>query len=273
MSFQSKNRSQIEMPGRSWRRRLHHFVSDWVDGVLRSGRNVRPWKGRFEGQSLCIVASGPSARALDFPALDAAPVRVMTVNNSLRMFAGSRIDFHAVSDSQCMAENVADWSELDVEIGAGIYRAEFENLIRDQGHIGRLNDVLYVGCRSGGLIKRGFQHDLSRGIGNDFSVICFAAQVALYLGFQEVGLAGVDLNWSGPNPYSYEMSDRDRAVERSDAVARKRHQVANAQTEFALLREGYDAVGARLLAIQPTGIETLPTVSLSKFLENSAIDR
>jgi hypothetical protein len=213
------------------------------------------------GQTLFLVGSGPSLKQMDL-----APLRdgiaFMTVNNGFRLFAGQRIPMHAVSDNACY-EKFGDEIE-HADIGQRFYRSRFRALpaFARNGHPA---STVFVPYRKGGVLKRGFQPRAEKGLGNDASVLIFAAQLAYHLGFSTVNVLGCDLDYSTPNAYAYAMTDADRAHEESAEVQSRRGAMVNANAEFAEVRRHFEADGRKLINCGVGGkLDALPRMSFEQ---------
>lgn len=213
------------------------------------------------GQTLFLVGSGPSLKLMDLAPL-ADGLTFMTVNNGFRMFDGQRIPMHAVSDNACY-EKFGDEIER-ADIGQRFYRSRFRALPAFRAH-GHPATTVFVPYRKGGVLKRGFQPRAEKGLGNDASVLVFAAQLAYHLGFATVNVLGCDLDYSAPNAYAYAMTEADRAHEESAEVQSRRRAMVNANAEFAELRRHFEADGRRLINCGVGGkLDSLPRMSFAQ---------
>lgn len=219
-------------------------------------------RGAYAGRTLFLVGSGPSLKEMDLTKLDGA--LFMTVNNGARLFAGRHIPLHAVSDIACYEQFGADIERAD--IGLRFYRSRFRATApwRDNGHP---DHTVFVPYRKGGVLKRGFQSRADRGLGNDASVLVFAAQLAYHLGFATVNIMGCDLDYSAPNAYAYAMTEADRTHEASAMVQDRRRAMVNANAEFAEVRRHFEADGRRIRNCGVGGkLETLERISFEDAL-------
>jgi hypothetical protein len=213
------------------------------------------------GQTLFLVGSGPSLKQMDLAPLHDGLI-FMTVNNGFRLFAGHRIPMHAVSDNACY-EKFGDEIE-HADIGMRFYRSRFRTLPAFRAH-GHPESTVFVPYRKGGVLKRGFQSRAEKGLGNDASVLVFAAQLAYHLGFATVNVLGCDLDYSAPNAYAYAMTGADRAHEETAEVQNRRRAMANANAEFAELRRHFEADGRALINCGVGGkLDALPRITFEQ---------
>ncbi|PLW78991.1 hypothetical protein C0081_01780 [Cohaesibacter celericrescens] len=197
----------------------------------------------YSGKSVFLVGNAPSLNLLPLDALSKAELPFVAVNNGIRLFKGRPIPFHIVSDIDCFGQNYKSWN--DYEIGHGFYRKRFL-----KQHPSANSDLTYkktwVPYRNGGILKRGFQPDMRLGIGNDSSVLSFAAQICFYLGFQTIYVIGCDLTYQQGNEYAYEMSEKDRTLEAHEETKNKRSSIAHTDAEFGILHQRFSAEGRQI---------------------------
>lgn len=198
----------------------------------------------YRGRTLFLVGGGPSLRQMDIGQLPARGALFMTVNNGFRLFPNTPIPMHAVSDIACY-ERFGEEIER-AEIKQRFYRSRFRATANYQ-KFGHPHDTVFAPYRKGGVLKAGFQPRAELGLGNDSSVLIFAAQIGYHLGFSTIHVLGCDLDYSTPAPYAYAVTDADRAHETSAVVQSVRRAMVNANAEFAALRAAFEADGRRLI--------------------------
>lgn len=201
-------------------------------------------RGAYRGKILFLVGGGPSLRDMDIAQLPARNALFMTVNNGHRLFSGAHIPFHTVSDIACY-QRFGDEIEA-ADVGRRFYRSRFRATPTFRAH-GDPERTIFIPARKGGLLKRGFRPQIERGLGNDSSVLVFAAQIAFHLGFDQTFVIGCDLDYSAPQNYAYALTEEDRAHEVSDVVQATRRALVHANSEFAILRTAFEAAGRQLL--------------------------
>ena len=231
-----------------------HFLSD------RAG--LAKLRDAYRGQTLFLVGGGPSLAQMDLTQLTSRTF--MTVNNGHRLFPGVRIPMHAVSDIACYQQFGAaiEQADIDLRFYRGRFRATAPFRTYATGH-----DVVFVPMRKGGVLKRGFQPHAENGLGNDSSVLVFAAQLGFHLGFAAINVMGCDLDYGAPNTYAYAMTEADHAHEASAEVQARRRAMVNANAEFAILRTHFEAAGRRLINCGVGGkLEALERVSYAEAL-------
>jgi hypothetical protein len=207
-------------------------------------------------------------RRLDLDRLAGSGVDYMTVNCSHRLFPGRAIPYHAVSDLACYADYAAEIEAADVALR--LYRAEILALPAFRLH-GQPKTSVAIPSRRGGLLKRGPQRDITRGLGNDGSVMTFAAQIAWAMGHAPIVLVGCDLTYREPADYAYDASEADRLHAQAAVDRRKRLQIDDVNAEFAILRRAMASSGVALLNATVGGrLESLPRVEFDDVLSREA---
>lgn len=220
---------------RTWRK----TQQAWLNFIARPG--ISRLRNAYAGHSLFLVGSAPSLRNMDLRPLQENDRVFMTVNNAFRLFPSGRIPMHAVSDAAFITMYAKDLAAAPIE--RGFYRTEFQ-IMPACRQVLSAHQSVFIPFRRGGVLKRGFQTRLARGVGHDSTVLLFAAQIAFHLGFQNVFVMGCDLDYSEPQKYAYDMSPEDAKHEAEARVRRVRMEKAN--DEFAIAREAFEYAGRRI---------------------------
>ncbi|MEM7776943.1 MAG: hypothetical protein AAF732_15145 [Pseudomonadota bacterium] len=241
---------------------LGEFASALRERRIRSA--IRDLRGAYAGQHLIIAGSGPSMRNLPLHLIAGHTTLLMTVNKSYQLFPDTRIDFHTISDRHCYA-SFAEQIEAQ-DFGTCFYRDQIARLPAWQ-QFGQPERTVFVPSRRGGIQKRGVQVRADRGIGNDSSVVVFAAQLAFHLGFDPVTIIGCDLAYDGPELYAYDIDDGDRRHECTPETQARRLSMVHANAEFKALRDVFEAHDRVLRNATPGGsLEALPRVAFADTL-------
>lgn len=152
------------------------------------------FKNIHEGDICCIVATGPSLTLSDINLLKDNNITCISMNRIYNLFNRTswRPDYYVVED-QKMIEDLADEiSDLDLqykfvngdvkkywEIEKSCSSIPFKMVMQD--------------CLSD---RVGFSRNVDRYIYNGYTVTYVCIQLALYMGFKEIFLLGVDFNYS-----------------------------------------------------------------------------
>jgi hypothetical protein len=162
-------------------------------------------------------------------------INVAMVNLSIRATGGLSGNVHFVSDNDCYSNYFLEFSNIESEFL--FCRAEVEE--KKSSHIG-------IPYRKGGVLKRGFQDDVSKGLGNDSSVMVFSLQVLYYLGVRNVYIVGCDLSYDGDVPYAYALDDSDWKHEKSQVTQQKRQALKNTASEISICDGYFRSRGGRV---------------------------
>jgi hypothetical protein len=146
------------------------------------------FRGRHRGQRLFIVASGPSLAEVDSSALDGETV--LTVNDAILKFPRAR--YGAAMDSRKL-------NELHREL----HRTEAVFTLE--------NNTYGVGVKN--LGSEGFSANAEEGVYSGYTSTYFALQIALFMGFGEICILGLDLAAAPDRSHFFglrPLQDRDR---------------------------------------------------------------
>lgn len=198
-------------------------------------------KASFSGQSVFIIASGPSVK--NFPIAQFKNHPIITMNGSQRMAMDHNIsplfylcnDFNATKDEETFFSGVssAQYTALNKEVLVGIYNnpnfrfnklflLERVNRLHNQKKINNLlfalrhrftqEFIVYPSLFNKHSNRIGFSKDIEKGYFCCRTIPYVAIQLAYYLGFKNVFLVGVDMN---NGQYFY---DKDSLTDRRTGV-------------------------------------------------------
>ena len=186
-------------------------------------RRIMALKDRHRGQRCFLLGNAPSL--LDFDLSKLAGEQFFVVKKgykALERGLPAPIPYYVLSDLRGWDRIKADVSTLPV----GTYLVRDTIAARPEFRPPAERVVTFPGYR-GGLRKQGFRHHPWQGLGNDSTVILFAAQIAHYMGFAEAYILGVDLDYAQDTTYFYAAgTERDESVRPPrgrDLWARVRH--------------------------------------------------
>jgi hypothetical protein len=192
-------------------------------------------RDRYAGQRCFLLGNAPSL--LDFDLSRLAGEHFFVVKGGYRALdhgLPSPIPFYVLSDLRSWDRIKADVSTLPV----GTYLVRQTVAARPE-FAPPPERVVVIPSYRGGLRKQGFRRHLWQGLGNDSTVILFAAQIAHYLGFAEVYILGVDLDYDQADTYFY-------APGQTETNRYARPEAATYREEFGVLRRAFEQ-GGRLL--------------------------
>lgn len=189
-------------------------------------------KDRYAGQRCFLLGNAPSL--LDFDLSKLAGEQFFVVKKGYKALEHglpSPIPFYVLSDLRGWDRIKADVSTLPVET----YLVRDTIAARPEFRPPADRVVTFPSYR-GGLRKQGFRRQPWQGLGNDSTVILFAAQIAYYLGFAEAYILGVDLDYDRATSYFY-------AAGQSETNRYARPEEAIYAQEFGVLRRVFEANG------------------------------
>ena len=195
-------------------------------------RRIMRLTNRHAGERCFLLGNAPSLVEFDLSKLAGEQFFVVKKGyKALEHGLPSPIPYYVLSDLRGWDRIKADVSTLPVET----------YLVRDtiaaQPEFRPPADrVVTFPSYRGGLRKQGFRHRPWQGLGNDSTVILFAAQIAHYLGFAEVYILGVDLDYAQATTYFYAagQSETNQSARPEDEIYAR---------EFGTLRQAFEADG------------------------------
>lgn len=156
-------------------------------------RVLKKYKKCHYGERCFIIGSGPSLTVSDLDQLKGeytfASNKIFTVFDKTAW----RPTYYVVSDSDVMPEMYENSAKFDSQIRAKFFPANF----RDGCSGENLNTVFYnyIGCDVTGRTPPMFSDNMAKYLGEGFSVAYVAIQIAVYMGFSEIYLLGLDFSW------------------------------------------------------------------------------
>ncbi|WP_151671419.1 6-hydroxymethylpterin diphosphokinase MptE-like protein [Nitrincola schmidtii] len=200
---------------------------------------IRSLKDTAKNKSIFLVGNAPSLKHLDLSLLINNEVDFATVNCGFRIFPNSKPNYHFVADRERFSNFQDEILSCNAEII--FLRNNFPNI--DKTYVD--NRVFHIPYTNGGLKKRGYHYDISTGIGNDSSVLLFAAQTLIYLGYRNIIIIGCDLSYDPKQKYAYKMSQDDLEHEQNKITQMKRLDMMNGNEEFKILQNHAKRYGVK----------------------------
>lgn len=213
-----------------------------------------------DGGRCFIVGNAPSLATLPLHMLEGETL--FCVNRGLRsMQIGlPRPDYLVIGDALVYKSH---WQELYADTRL-VKQAFIGSNCLWRGKV--IDDAIPYGSSGLKLSLAPFAHDrwtLNRGE----TVVIVAAQIAHLLGYKEIYIIGVDLDYDGPTTHFYGGGAKER-----ERLANFRPGGTGAEAvnvAFANLQEAIQASGARLFNASPSGkLESLPRVNFEELLSD-----
>ncbi|MCW5626435.1 MAG: hypothetical protein KIT73_17100 [Burkholderiales bacterium] len=264
-----------------WIAARHSMPIPWE--ALRANREL---SGRHRRQRCFVLGNGSSASALDLSVLSGE--LIISVSNGYLHRHYSRIKprYHCVPQitysRMTKAEAVRWFQEMHESIGdAVVFLSETEmELVRQNGLFpGRA--VHYLALRESFDEWPGNRIiDLSRPVPRVESVPVMVLMIAMYLGFDDINLLGVDHDHfkSGSYKYAFDLvaqRGKDFTVNNDGIVTISRYDdfqsLARLWRQYRVLRRIAEHNGVRIRNATPGGeLDEFPRIALSELLENRA---
>jgi hypothetical protein len=232
---------------------------------VREYLQLRMLKDKFRGRRGFIVANGPSLKSINLSLLKDefvcilnnggraigemlphANMHVATDNNKYRRFA---LEFENVALAHCIPYRLFNFK----------VRRVWKKLDR------RSNRPYFIISHPRPLLEGGFARDPWDGYGDCATVVLWAVQIMYYMGFSEIYVLGVDLDYESQGPYFYPLGAKDRMHEQDSKVLERRAaSIPYADEEFSLARRIMEADGRKLMNAGVGGrLNTLPRVNFA----------
>lgn len=257
---------------------LPHILYLWMLHFL-SQRNERPvsWsvlernrelKNRHLGERCFVLGNGPSVRAVDLSRLKGETIISVSNGYLHRDYSEIRPKYHCVPQTHppMTDDDVARWfGEMDAELGsATLFLNETENQLVCSRKLFERRDVRYLDMRADfdQLSDRQIL-DLTKPIPRVQSVPVMVLIVAMYLGFKEIYLLGVDHDHfiNGTYEYAFELKaqrGKDDSVSSNGEIVISRYDdfqsLARLWRQYRVLREIAAKNDVKIFNATPGGV-------------------
>ena len=209
---------------------------------------LRALKDTYRGRRGFIVANGPSLKSINLSLLKNEFVCIL--NNGGQAIGGilPHADMHVVVDNNkyrrfaAELESVALTNSIPYRFFNFKVRKDWKRLAQ------RSARPYFIMGHPQSLMQKGFTRDPWDGYGECSTVALWAVQVMHYMGFSEIYVLGVDLDYESRGPYFYSLGAKDRVHEEDPKVkARRAASIPHADEEFALALRAMQADGRKLM--------------------------
>ncbi len=181
-------------------KRIYAFACNLYAKLQRSknGRKadkkaLRQLKGKWQGKRCFIIGSGPSLTITDLAQLQGeycfGANKIFTVFDKTAW----RPSFYVISDNDITPSMYAASAQFGPEVQYKFFPANFRDLCEGDN----LNALFYnyVGCDTSGKTMPAFSVHADQYVVEGYSVAYVAMQLAVYMGFTEIYLLGLDFSW------------------------------------------------------------------------------
>lgn len=241
-----------------------------VAAAVGECRRLQRLRGAFSGKRVFLVANGPSLGLMDLAplageevalvnmglkaldhALPSATIHISTDNNRYRRFAA---DYERYAAVHHIRHRFYGWRSRRV------WRELPERSQRPHFLVSHPLDIEERGCSL----------DPCWGYSSGSTVLVFAAQLMLFLGFEEIIIIGCDLDYGGDAKYFYALEDKDLVHEADPLVVERRQDMILANRHLAIVREFVETQGSRIVNAGVGGnLEALPRVDYTDLFPRS----
>ena len=209
---------------------------------------LRALKDNYRGRRGFIVGNGPSLKSMNLSLLKDEFVCIL--NNGGRAIGDMlpHADMHVVTDNNKYRRFAAELESVALTNSIP-YRFFNFKVRKDWMKLGQRSARPYfVIGHPQSLTEKGFTRDPWHGYGECSTVALWAVQIMHYMGFSEIYVLGVDLDYQSRGPYFYALGAKDRVHEEDPKVkARRAAALPHANKEFALALRAMQTDGRKLL--------------------------
>lgn len=154
-------------------------------------KRIRSLKGIYNGKRCFLIGNGPSLRVEDLELLKNEIT--FGANRIYRIFDDTtwRPDYYVAFEPEYVTQNIEYLKTVPVN------RARFLN---NRAYTENTENTYWINCTSKFCIEKEttesifFSEDISKSIGDGYSVTFTMLQIAIYMGFSEIYLVGMDHN-------------------------------------------------------------------------------
>lgn len=213
---------------------------------LSDTRRLLDLRDRYAGRRCFVVGTAPSLSHLDLTRLRDEPF--FAVNRAYKAFDMGLppIPFLVVGDPA----GYEDFGDEIRPVPAGL-RFYRDSVFRTACYrrAATPEPAIRIPSFRGGILKKGFQKHLWKGVGNDSSVLLMCVQIAYWLGFSEVYVIGCDLHYAAGNQYFFAAGTTAGGGTEPPGWSddRRNRTILGANPEFAVARAAFEAAGRTLM--------------------------
>lgn len=173
---------------------------------LKYGRGISKYKNKYEGQRCFVIGNGPSLTLDDLEMLsDEITFGSHLIFQSFNKTKW-RPTFYCVEDTELLENNAENIINFSSEYEHGFFTGNLYKCLPRELLSGKNNDFWYID-----KMKWNDEPDFSfcadSYIAEGFTVTYAIIQLAVYMGFKEIYLLGVDHHYSSDKSYSSMISD------------------------------------------------------------------
>ncbi len=156
---------------------------------FKSKKKLKKYKNLHLGQRCFIVGNGPSLTVEDLEKLKNEITFGTHQIYNIFNFTNWRPTYYCAQDCELIQKSIEEISNLNV-------KDKFIALIKNR-HYNKINDATYVNISLENFFPNPpqFSNNIINGIYEGFTVSYMCIQIAIYMGFKEIYLLGIDHNY------------------------------------------------------------------------------
>ncbi|MCR5739234.1 MAG: DUF115 domain-containing protein [Lachnospiraceae bacterium] len=201
------------IPGVTTVRNLQLAFKAPLNVICESHKKIRSYKNKYLGKRCFVVGNGPSLTASD---LDLIKNEISFAANTIyKIFPMTewRPTFYCVQDENVLRDIVKDDLKTETEAcEAAFIRMYSSRIVREEGL--DLNNIIYVPIWS--RIKKNYSAPFSKRADRfvyDGSMVTYLSlQLAVFMGFSEIYLIGMDHNFPFHRKRNGEIEENDKSI-------------------------------------------------------------
>lgn len=173
---------------------IERFLGRYFYQFSEDSHKLANWKGRHKGERCFIIGNGPSLRANDLDRLQNEFCFAFNCIDAIFCETKWRPSVYMCVDAHILEDHRDQIAHFRFPV---LLSRRARKAYRGRNHIIYIeNYVPFVICRYNRTKGIGFSYDASHCLYGGATVVYFAIQLAVYMGFSEIYLLGVDHSYS-----------------------------------------------------------------------------
>jgi len=231
------------IPIRKYRKFFYKYLSSEYETKIPLSKadklKIKGFKDKYKGQRCFIIGGAPSLSQLDLSKLANEKTFIVNRGYLLKDKGLKNSTFHVHTDldfnREFHDEIDLDFSEYFISLKQAKWKHKKDRI--------KIAGALW----QGNFVEIFFQEDCSKKIILAVTVVAIAIQLAVYMGFKEIILIGVDLSFDENNNHFYKSSDEEKNRVQNHSIRYKHYMYQWLENTFDLL----DKKGIKLLNASP----------------------
>lgn len=170
------------------------------------GRNIKNFKDKYKGKRCFIIGNGPSLTIEDLEKLDNEITFASHLIFKIFSETNWRPTFYCVEDMKLLENEISEIEKLENDYQHGFFTGNSWMNLPEKFLLSKKNDFWFID-KSKWEDEPDFSFNASKYIAEGFTVTYANIQLAVYMGFSEIYLLGVDHFYEEGNNYSKAIGD------------------------------------------------------------------